>query len=136
MMSILDMRRRTKTIATILSVVLVVFVISARPTYAQKQINAAEFPVASYVTRDEIISMLELQYQTMLDLPFTPMTETSLSALDMAISNVSSASVEELQVFQAAGVSTRALMSNVQKLAEIIAEKNPNSDTSKNWSWR
>jgi hypothetical protein len=64
--------------------------------------------------------MLELQYQTMLDLPFTPMTEASLTALDMAIFSVSTATLEELHVFRAAGLSTRALMTNVQKTAELV----------------
>ena len=70
--------------------------------------------------RTEILSTLELQYQVALTLPFTPMTEASLSTLDMAISGVSSASDEELAIMVEAGYPDQTLMTNVKKLDELV----------------
>ena len=107
--------------AVILSVALTACVMSPRAVQAQEQLVSIKLPIDSEVVRSEIIAMLELQYQVTLDLPFTPMTEASLLALDMAISGVASASSEELGMYQSAGLSDDMLMTNVQKIEGMIS---------------
>jgi len=100
------------------------------PASAQEQPVAYAEPVFPELMKDEIISLIEDQYQLILDLPYTPMTEASLSALDMAMANITSASYEELQVFQEARSSTRALMTNVKRVTEMVQSDSTLKDAS------
>ena len=119
-MSTVNRRSKSTAISLILSVALVSGSTYPHPASAQEQPVAYAEPVSPELTKDEIISLIEDQYQLILDLPYTPTTEASLSALDMAMANITSASYEELQVFQEARSSTRALMTNVKRVTEMV----------------
>lgn len=103
---------------TILSLLLVVSVGIPLPLSAQQQ------NVDYEQVRNDVIAVLELQYQISLSLPFSPMTAASLAAGDTAIAAVSTASVEELEVLRAAGLNDTALMSDLVSLSGAIQEHN------------
>jgi len=130
----MDIRHGMNRTLGLLSVVLMTLVVSPYSVQAQDANLTGEFSSDPEVTRSELISVLELQYQITLSLPYTPSTDAGLAALDMAIAGLSSASPEDLAVLQPAGPAINALMANVKELDELVRAEQSRIDSSKSRS--
>ena len=133
MKAVIEMRNTPGNVAQTL---LAALVFTSMPVFAEtpateietvKTMTATLVPPATPVTKDELVSILELQYQITLDLPYAPSTDATLAGLDMAISGARTATPEAMDVLQEVTPHLRILHTHLQDLDASIQAQN--SDT-------